>query len=320
MGAAIGLAWAIPAGLAGGEEYRHAIFWGQSANRMVDSFAHRRPFWWYLPLLPLLIFPWLAWPGLWRSFYVYVGRQLDSGGRFCLAWMLPVILGFSLISGKQMQYLIPLFPAVALLAARSLADAPRAKGVFLPALLVLAIGVGFLTASQTHRLTSELVRSIEAWQAVPFIVLAILMYVWARRNAIPVLQLALLSAAATILAQVLIVANAYSFYDVHPVAEAIHRFQNEGRQVAYDGTYHDQFQFAGRLQAPLVELETLPELKAWLQAHPADYAVIFAGKARDFDQAGAVVVQAYRGKAIALLDTRSALLFLARSAKHKNDD
>ena len=234
--------------------------------------------------------------------------------------MLPVILGFSLISGKQMQYMIPIFPAVALLAARSLADAPRAKGIFLPALLVLAIGISLLTASQTHHLTNELVRSIEAWQAVPFIVLAILMYVWARRHSIPVLQLALLSAAGTILVQGLIVANVYSFYDVHPVAEAIHRVQNDGRQVAYDGTYHDQFQFAGRLQAPLIELETLPELKAWLQAHPDDYVVIFAGKAGDFDQAGAVVAQAYRGKAIALLDTRSALLFLTRSTEHKTDD
>jgi 4-amino-4-deoxy-L-arabinose transferase-like glycosyltransferase len=63
MGAAIALAWAIPAGFKGGEEFRHAIFWGQTANRMVDSFAHRRPFWWYLPLLPLLLYPWLVWPG-----------------------------------------------------------------------------------------------------------------------------------------------------------------------------------------------------------------------------------------------------------------
>ncbi len=42
-GAALILAWAIPAAWAGGEAYRNAIFWGQTANRMVESFAHRAP-------------------------------------------------------------------------------------------------------------------------------------------------------------------------------------------------------------------------------------------------------------------------------------
>ena len=52
--AAIGLGWALPAAAAGGEDYANHILWGQTAGRVVESFAHRRPFWWYLPLLPLL--------------------------------------------------------------------------------------------------------------------------------------------------------------------------------------------------------------------------------------------------------------------------
>ncbi len=35
-GTAIALAWAIPAAIQGGEEYRRMIFWGQTANRMVN--------------------------------------------------------------------------------------------------------------------------------------------------------------------------------------------------------------------------------------------------------------------------------------------
>ena len=101
FGAAIALAWAVPAGLAGGQEYREAIFFGQTANRMVESFAHKRPLWWYLPLLPVMLFPWLVWPGLWRAESNFLRHDFDRGGRFCLAWMLPVLLAFSLISGKQ---------------------------------------------------------------------------------------------------------------------------------------------------------------------------------------------------------------------------
>ena len=47
MGAAIALCWAIPAGIAGGEAYRNAIFLGQTSGRLVKSFAHQLPWWWY---------------------------------------------------------------------------------------------------------------------------------------------------------------------------------------------------------------------------------------------------------------------------------
>ena len=52
---AIALAWAIPAGISGGEAYRNAIFWGQSAGRVVDSFAHKKPIYWYLAILPPML-------------------------------------------------------------------------------------------------------------------------------------------------------------------------------------------------------------------------------------------------------------------------
>ena len=42
LGAAVALAWARARGLAGGETYRQAIFWGQTAGRVSESFAHRR--------------------------------------------------------------------------------------------------------------------------------------------------------------------------------------------------------------------------------------------------------------------------------------
>ena len=47
--ALIALAWALPAAGAGGEMYAQAILWGQTADRVVNSFAHAQPWWWYLP-------------------------------------------------------------------------------------------------------------------------------------------------------------------------------------------------------------------------------------------------------------------------------
>ncbi len=152
LGATIALMWAIPAGMAGGEAYRNAIFWGQTADRMVESFAHRRPFWWYLPLLPLLLFPWFAWPGGWRALAHHWRNGLDRGTRFCLAWMLPVFVAFSFVSGKQPHYLIPLFPAFALLTARVLVGRAETR-VGLPALLTAILG-GVLILAASGQIAS----------------------------------------------------------------------------------------------------------------------------------------------------------------------
>ena len=83
---AIGLSWAIPAGIEGGEVYRDAIFWGQSAGRIVNSFAHARPFWWYLAILPILILPWFIWPPVWRGFRLLFAGPIDGGHRLCIIW------------------------------------------------------------------------------------------------------------------------------------------------------------------------------------------------------------------------------------------
>lgn len=122
LAAAIGLLWALPAAAAGGPAYSDAILRSQTEERLVYSFAHNRPFWWYLALLPALLFPYSFWPPLWKAFARLRLRELDAGSRFCLAWLLPALAVFSAISGKQPHYLLPLMPGFALLAARALSS------------------------------------------------------------------------------------------------------------------------------------------------------------------------------------------------------
>lgn len=112
IGAAIALCWAIPAALRGGPEYREMIFWGQSAGRMVQSFDHKRPFWYYLPFLPLFFAPWIFWPRLWRKALALRSMAWSAQGKFLALWTIPVFVAFSLISGKQVHYLVPLTPAL----------------------------------------------------------------------------------------------------------------------------------------------------------------------------------------------------------------
>ena len=127
FGIAIALAWAVPAGFAGGEEYRAAILWGQTTGRLVESFAHARGFWWYLPILPLALFPWVLWPRVWHGLRSFWGGR-DSGLRLCVAWAVPGVLLLSLISAKQPHYLVPLLPAFSFAVAATLPVPGSAAG------------------------------------------------------------------------------------------------------------------------------------------------------------------------------------------------
>jgi 4-amino-4-deoxy-L-arabinose transferase-like glycosyltransferase len=314
LGAAIALAWAIPAGMSGGEAYRNAIFWGQTADRMVDSFAHQRPFWWYLPLLPLLLFPWFVWPALWKALAHHRRAGLDRGMRFCLAWMLPVFVAFSFVSGKQPHYLLPIFPAFALLAARVLASRPGA-GVGLPALLAAALGGVLVLAAggQIAALGDQVASLPPVWPGALLVLLGFAAWLAGRRGQ-PVVNLAVLGAAALALVQFAMMHALGPLYDIKPMAQAIRQVQDEGRLVANAAKYHAQYQFVGRLEKPLVELQA-GELAAWLAAHPDGYAVMYLKDSRGLDTLPARHAQGYRGGAVVLVDAPTAAGLLPARAE-----
>ncbi len=129
---AVCLAWALPAAAAGGPAYGDAILWRQTAGRMVEAFAHRRPVWWYLPILPVLLLPWAVWP-VWRLRW----SRPDAGERLCLLAAVGGLAIFSLISGKQAHYLVPLLPLLSLVLARRV-DSPVLPQVALGTLSLVA--------------------------------------------------------------------------------------------------------------------------------------------------------------------------------------
>ncbi len=311
LGAAIALAWALPAGMAGGEAYRNAIFWGQTADRMVDSFAHRRPAWWYLPLLPLMLFPWFVWPGLWRALAHHWRGGLDRGTRFCLAWILPVFIAFSFISGKQPHYLVPLFPAFALLLVRVLADR-EAFRVGVPALLAGLLGGALILAAsgQIPALHDQVAALPPVWPGALLLLLALASYVAGRQGVKPVVNLALLGAGMMGIVFLAAWHSIEPLYDIKPMAQAIKQVQDEGRPVANIATYHAQYQFLGRLKAPLAELHGA-EVDEWLDTHPEGYAVLYLKDKQTLATIPARHKQAYRGGAVLLVDAQMAARLLA---------
>lgn len=144
--ALIALVWALPAALLGGKGYAADLLWRQSAGRALESFAHRRPWWWYLPILPLMLLPWSLFPSVYQAGFTALSRATaDRGVRFCLAVVLPGFVLCSMISGKQPHYLLPLFPALMLLLARGMPQSAL-RFSLRPAALLLA-GLALLLAA-----------------------------------------------------------------------------------------------------------------------------------------------------------------------------
>lgn len=305
LGVTIALAWAIPAGLSGGEEYRNAIFWGQTADRMVQSFAHRRPAWWYLAALPLFLFPWLLWPRLLGQ----LGRTLrtewrDLGLRFTLVWFLGGLVIFSAISGKQPHYLLPELPAAALLLGHALARHPSRSRPWLPALALIALGLGMsyvALALGDAKGILGVIAGLPAWSGVGFVVAGLLAL--SKPGHPPRLAWTGLLVLAWLLIAVL--RPLAPAYDVAPMAGEIAKYQAQGRPVANEGKYHAQYQFAGRLRQPLEALHA-PRLADWLEYHPDGVAVVYLRREEDPAPYQALFSHAYRGGISLLIDRRGA--------------
>jgi len=273
LGAAIALAWALPAGYAGGEAYRNAIFWGQTAGRVAESFAHRAPWWYYLPLLPAILFPWLVWPRLWQGL-LRLRREPDPVGvKFLLAWLLLTLVGFSLVSGKQVKYLVPMLPAFALLAGDALARmrAPsRAWEMVLPAggFAGLAAVLAWMRAHPDLLRLPDWAGTLPLWPIALLACVAPVMLVLGRMETpkqIRALSFAVLYGAAVLGAGLLPAFVPY--VDPGPVARELAALQARKVPLAHLGKYHATYNFAGRLREP-IEILDPGEVRGWVAAHP----------------------------------------------------
>jgi hypothetical protein len=216
-----------------------------------------------------------------------------------------------MISGKQPHYLVPMFPAFALLAARVLADRSGDR-VGLPALLAAALGAALVAAALGMLAgVNEAAPALPPlWPGVVLLLLALVAWAAGRRGVPPVLNLALLGVGTMALVQLAAMRSLEPLYQIKPLAQAIAQLQAKGVPVANAARYHAQYQFLGRLEAPLVELRGA-EIGPWLAAHPEGYAVVYLKDRQGLESIEARHKQAYRGGAAVLVDAKTAAGLLA---------
>ncbi len=307
LGAAIALSWAIPAAIKGGPEFTEKIFWGQTAGRVTNSFDHQAPVWWYLSFLPLFTLPWIFHTGSWRGF-----KQLGQTAspmllKFLACWLIPVFIGFSLISGKQVHYLLPLLPGVILVFALAFAGvqdkltsskhALVAMGIC--GLLTLLPGlVSILPLADLHMIESRahLQGSFDK-MSLPVALLgtvAIILigFFTIRRGLVG--QIAGITLAMMVFIgsfQIQASRSFYMNYDLRPIAAII--AQNPETPLAFARNYHGEWGFLARLDRPVqqVQIEALPD---WFKDNPKGMAFIRTSKPSEFEPYDVIFSMPYK--------------------------
>lgn len=154
--------WYLLFGLQAGWDNLHRILLTENLNRYVQAWNNVQPFYYYLHRFPLSFLPWsLLFPAAAVAIARRWRQESDGGLRFCVLWFAIVFVFFSVSTGKRTVYLLPLFPAVALLLGwfveggwRALGEAAprwmRATALALAALFLLG-GIAAPLAAERHR-------------------------------------------------------------------------------------------------------------------------------------------------------------------------
>lgn len=292
-GFAIGLSWALPAAHAGGEAYGKMLLWGQTAGRVANAFDHQRPFWFYLPFMAAFLLPLAAWPALWRGAGVLKreGTPLPQPVKMALCWLVPVFVVFSIISSKQVHYLVPLLAPLALLAGYCLDKAPdrheNDRGLAAP-LILLGLLPCALLAAYVLAFAFPAVAVLPAGflgGAYPLLALALLALLFllyrARRLFAPAALLAAASLFTVTAAYAMAGTGILQKYDWRPAA--IFLEQHKQADLAMFPKYQGDMGFTARLEKP-VEVLGRSQIQAWLDTHPNGIVIMRERIKHGFDK------------------------------------
>ncbi len=162
-------------------EFLHFFFIHEHWERFTSKVHHRDgPLYYFIPLLIVGIFPWLGLllQSLWQ------GEKQTAGsfqpGKLLLIWALFIFFFFSISSSKLPSYILPIFPALALLIAMHL-ERPAYRGLLISSALLglsglLGCGV-FLWSEQIPALTKNTYEHGYVLAYLPYILAASLLMV-----------------------------------------------------------------------------------------------------------------------------------------------
>lgn len=135
-------------------EFLHYFFVTQQFSRFVSSgeFNNPTPFWFYLPVILIGFFPWSGFiiPALGKA----IQNRKQQTELYLLLWLIIIFIFFSIPRSKTITYILPVFPALALLTGKYLSDAWEAAREKASILIIFTVGIflaiGLLSLDHFH--------------------------------------------------------------------------------------------------------------------------------------------------------------------------
>jgi 4-amino-4-deoxy-L-arabinose transferase-like glycosyltransferase len=173
--ALVGLPWFIAVTVRM-PEFPHYAFVHETFERFTTPRFHRTaPFWYYFPIIPMAAFPWIvpacARLAAWRATWAARRDPASAESVLLAAWVLAPLLLFTLNHSKLPQYVLPLMPAFALAAARTLTTA-GSRTAWRP-YVALATALGILFVAFPRRLLDTVPLTAAERGAIPPAALAL---------------------------------------------------------------------------------------------------------------------------------------------------
>lgn len=249
--------------------WAHFYFIHEHWERFTTTVGHDRyePWWFFIPVVLGGLFPWLGflWPAT-RDAVAggWARRKENADAWFFVTWAGFVVLFFSKSHSKLIPYILPVFPALAVLIGAWLArvigqdDRPRMRtGMWIYAVVAAVLGAGIAYAvirpGIIRRVEQmEALRADGLYSACALLAGAILVpWLWRRKNALAALG----TMAASVTVLLLALAHAQDKIarpGTRELADHFSRHVAPGDLVYHYGEYFHDFSFYARTEVGLV--------------------------------------------------------------------
>ncbi len=254
--------WFIPALICGGKDYRSSILFEQTAGRVVDSFAHNKPFWWYFSIMPFLFLPLIFSENMWRAIFFLIKKYKNLFElKILMLWIFILLAIFSLISSKQIYYIIPILPFSAIVFGGVFERFDERKFTFKGlSLFFIIIGMLFVFLPALAERKDYFFIGIKVnyfiFGGALLLMLGFFLFKLKISNTVEFARLQFVFVLSFLIFFIVLlkITGLLDRYDIKKPSLFVKQMQEKGKKVAFVGKYHNEFGFNGRLKKKIFQL------------------------------------------------------------------